>query len=156
MKQLIPIVLFAALGIGCPVLAADDAAATAHQSTATDVANFEQQMGKMQELMNQMQEQMRKIDATNDQKERQKLLTQHWDSMRQGMQMMHGMWQSGMMGPMGPGMTTDQMAQHQLMMNQYMGMQQMMMQHMWGHQGWMMGPHGHMMGQHHHMMDMWQ
>jgi len=154
MKKLIPIAMLITLGMSCPVIAADDAAAAAPQAT-TDTKAFDQQMSQMQDLMKQMQEQMRNIDAAKSGAERQKLLTQHWNSMQQGMQMMHNMWGSGMMGPMMPGMTPDQIAQHQQMMQQYMGMQQMMMQHMWGHQGWMMGPRGSMMG-HHMMMDMWQ
>lgn len=105
-------------------------------------------MSQMQQHMKLMQEQMRKIEAAKDDAEKQKLLAEHWESMQKGMQMMHGMSQSGMMGPMMPGMTSEQMAQRQHMMGQYMGMQQMMMQHMWGHQSCMMGHHG--------MMNMWQ
>ncbi|MFO1435524.1 MAG: hypothetical protein U1F34_03870 [Gammaproteobacteria bacterium] len=141
MKQLIPIAMLITLGMSCPVIAADDAAAT--PQTTVDNKEFDQQMSQMQDLMKQMQEQMRNIDASKNTAERQKLLAQHWDSMHQGMQMMHKMWNAGMMNCcMGAGMTPEQMAKHQQMMNQYMGMQQMMMQHMWGHQGWMMGPHG--------------
>lgn len=154
MKILVPFLVAAAIAGAQPSMAADDATPSAVQSTAEPEA-FDAQMSKMKQQMDLMQEQMRKIESTKDKDERDKLLVEHWDAMHQGMQMMNRMWRSHMMWRTGPGTTTDQMASHQQMMHQYMGMQQTMMQHMMGHQGWMMGPHGHMMSQH-HMMDMWQ
>lgn len=148
MKRFLPLALFALLAYVSPAIAIDESASSSQREAVTAQSDFDRQMARMQE-------QMRKIQAAKDQQERDELLNEHSDSMQQGMQMMHEMWQSGMMGPMGPGMTTEQMARHQQRMHRYMGMQQTMMQHIMGHQGWMMGPGGHMMGRH-HMMDMWQ
>ena len=41
--------------------------------------------------MKKMQEQIEKIHASRDPKERQKLMKDHMDSMRESMKMMHGM-----------------------------------------------------------------
>jgi hypothetical protein len=110
-----------------------------------------------------MQEQMDKIRQTQDPQTRQKLLQDHWATMQNNMQMMHGMWGPGggmgccMGGPgMGPGMmmggpmmgwgqmggyysklTPEQLKQRQYMMDQYVPMQQMMMDHMMQHQQYM-------------------
>ncbi len=153
MKRFLAIALLTMV-VASSSMAADQTAPAGQTVTATETPTFDQQMRKMQEQMKLMQEQMQKIDAAKDEAEKKKLLDEHWMSMQQGMQMMRGMSQSGMMGPMRPGMTTDQIAQHQQMMGQFMGMQQMMMQHMWGHQSCMSG-NGSMMG-HHGMMNMWQ
>ncbi|NMG32202.1 hypothetical protein [Aromatoleum evansii] len=131
------------------------------QQQAPDIAEFDKQMAQMQQGMQRMQEQMEKIRQTQDPQERQKLLQEHWETMRSGMGAMHGMWGPGMMGccaggpMMGGGMrgghmmgwrgmgdyysklTPDQMKQRQYMMDRYMGMQQQMMDHMMQHQGYM-------------------
>ena len=48
-------------------------------------------MEKMQEKMKKMQEQMSKIQSTADPKERQKLVEEHMQSMREGMKMIGAM-----------------------------------------------------------------
>ena len=131
------------------------------QQKAPDVAEFDKQMAQMQENMQKMQAQMEKIRQTQDPQERQKLLQEHWETMRSGMAQMHDMWGPGMMGccaggPMMGGdmkghhmmgwrdmgdyyskLTPDQMKRRQYMMDRYMGMQQQMMDHMMQHQNYM-------------------
>jgi len=124
---------------------------------APDTAAFDKQLEQIQLQMGVMHEQMQKIQATQDPKERQKLLDEHWNSMRSTMTAMHDLWAQGGgpagmgpggmgMGGMGPGMmggggwmhmrgyyshlTPEQMHQHQYIMDQYLNMQQMMMNHM--------------------------
>jgi hypothetical protein len=129
---------------------------------APNVQEFDKRMAQVQENMKNMQEQMDKIRQTQDPQARQKLLQDHWATMQNNMQLMHGMWGPGggmgccMGGPgMGPGMmmgpmmgwghmggyysklTPEQQRQRQYMMDQYMGMQQMMMDHMMQHQQYM-------------------
>ncbi len=138
-----------------------DKPAPAKQATLT-VADYDKQMAQMQENMKKMHEQMAKLSQTQDTKERQKLLEEHWATMQNNMQMMHGTY--GMMGMhggggccgggqmmgmhgkghmMGGGMmgwqdyskqTPEQMKQRQYMMDRHMGMQQQMMDQMMQHQ----------------------
>ncbi len=127
-----------------------------------NVQEFDKRMAQAQENMKKMQEQMDKINQTQDPEARQKLLQEHWATMQNNMQLMHGMWGPGggmgccMGGPgMGPGMTMgpvmgwghmggyfskltpEHQRQRQYMMDQYMPMQQMMMDHMMRHQQYM-------------------
>jgi hypothetical protein len=51
--------------------------------------------------MKTMQDQMAKIHSTTDPKEREKLLKEHMQSMREGMKMMGAMMDKGGMGMMG-------------------------------------------------------
>ena len=130
-----------------------------------DVAEFDKQMARALENMKMMQDQMAKIQQTRDPAERQKLLQDHWVTMQNNMQLMHGMSGMGMMGCCGGNammgghmmgghmmgwpdasgyystLTPEQARQRQYMMDRYTGMQQMMMDHMMQHQGMMwMGP----------------
>jgi hypothetical protein len=122
------------------------------QQNTPNVVEFDKQMQKAQENMKLMQDQMDKINKTQNPEERQKLLQEHWATMHNGMGMMHGMWGSGMMGGnmmsghmmgwKGMGsyyskLTPEQMRQRQYMMDRYMGMQQQMMDHMMQHQHYM-------------------
>ena len=128
-----------------------------------NVQEFDKRMAQAQENMKKMQEQMDKINQTQDPQARQELLQDHWTTMQNNMQLMHGMWGPGggmgccMGGPgMGSGMmrggpmmgwghmgdyysklTPEQQQQRQYMMDQYMPMQQMMMDHMMRHQQYM-------------------
>ena len=130
-----------------------------------NVQEFDKRMAQAQENMKKMQEQMDKINQTQDPEARQKLLQEHWATMQNNMQLMQGMWGPGMMGccaggpmmgrgggpMMGMGghmmggpmwgdyrrMTPEQLRQRQYMMERYMPMQQMMMDHMMQHQHWM-------------------
>ena len=130
---------------------------------APNVQEFDKQMAQVQENMKKMQEQMDKIRQTQDPQARQKLIQDHWATMQNNMQLMHGMCEPGggmgccMGGPgMGRGMmmggpmmgwghmggyysklTPEQQRQRQYMMDQYMPMQQMMMDHMMQHNQWM-------------------
>jgi len=137
-------------------------------ASVPDVAKFDEQLAKVREDMQKMQEQMNQIGQTQDSAERQKLLQDHWTSMQNAMQDMHGMWGAGccangmmggqhMMGNMMDddmmdgdmmgwdnmggyysNLTPDQIRQRQYMMDQYVPMQQMMMNNMMMHQNWMM------------------
>ncbi|MCM2330842.1 MAG: hypothetical protein NDI70_06045 [Pseudomonas sagittaria] len=156
------VLLFAASLSPAWALAADPtpakSATPAAQQQAPNIAEFDKQMAQAQENLQKMQAQMEKIRQTQDPKERQKLLQEHWNTMQGGMGMMHGMgmgmWGGGMMGGhmMGGGMmggghmmgwqdysnlSPEQRAQRQYMMDRYMGMQQMMMDHMMWHQHYM-------------------
>ena len=79
-----------------PAAPADKAALT--NPSVPNVADYDKQMAQAQENMKKMQEQMDKINQTQDPRERQKLLQDHWTTMQGNMQMMHGMWGSGGMG----------------------------------------------------------
>ena len=63
-----------------------------------NVQEFDKRMAQAQENMKKMQEQMDKINQTQDPEARQKLLQEHWATMQNNMQLMHGMWGPGMMG----------------------------------------------------------
>ncbi|WP_313431586.1 hypothetical protein [Pseudomonas sp.] len=133
----------------------DDKAAVQAAPKAPDTAAFDKQLEQIQQQMGAMHEQMQKIQSTQDPKERQKLLDEHWNSMRSTMTAMHDLWAKGGgpagMGPGGMGMgrgmmgegggwkhmrgyyshlTPEQARQHQYMMDQYLNMQQQMMNHM--------------------------
>lgn len=121
---------------------------------------FDKQMAQLQANMKTMQEQMTKLQQTQDPRERQRLLQDHWATMQNSMTMMQGMWGPGMMGCCGNGpmmgghmmngptgwhgmgnhyskLTPEQLRQRQYMTDQYLGAQQMMMNHMMWHQQWM-------------------
>ena len=143
--------------LSAPVLAQTAGAGTKASQTQqknVDVAEFDKQAAQIQENFKKMQQQMDQIRATQDSQERQKLMQAHWSAMQSNMNMMQGMWGSGMMGccggnggmmgghMMGPTMgwnglgpyysklTPEQLKQRQYMMDQYMGMQQNMMNQM--------------------------
>ena len=123
--------------------------------TATP-AEVDKQAVRMQALIEKMNGQMSKIQATKDPAERQKLLQEHWTTMQEGMSLMRGGMMSGgpgmgmgmgmgghmMHGPMMWGdyqnLTPEQLKQRQYMMDRWFPMQQMMMDHMMQHQHWMM------------------
>ncbi|WP_371365344.1 hypothetical protein ACA097_19475 [Pseudomonas sp. QL9] len=148
-----------------PAMAADKRPAKAEeqaQAQAPNPAEFDKQLEQIQKQLATMQEQMQKFQGTQDPKERQKLLDEHWVSMQSAMASMHSLWGPGMMGyggmgpgmmgggMMGPGMmgggwghmrgyysnlTPEQIRQRQYMMDQYLNMQQMMMNNMmWNQQ----------------------
>lgn len=81
-----------------PAMAEQPASATKGsqaQQKAPSVTEFDKQMAQAQENMRKMQEQMDKLSQTQDPQERQKLLQEHWGTIQNNMQMMHGMWGSG-------------------------------------------------------------
>lgn len=90
-------VLPAAPGMAQPT-AAPPAKDAQMQQQAPEVAEFDKQMAQMQQTMQRMQEQMEMIRQTQDPQERQKLLQEHWETMRNGMGTMHGMWGPGIRG----------------------------------------------------------
>lgn len=67
-------------------------------ATAMTDKDKQMQMGKMQEVMLRMHEQMHKIMQSSDAKEREKLMQEHSKMMQDHMRMMHGMKNDGMMG----------------------------------------------------------
>jgi hypothetical protein len=73
-------------------------------------------MGKMNESMQRMQEQMKKIQAASDPKERQRLVEEHMKTMSEAMPMLRAMSGNAGMGE----------AQRMQMMEQCMGMMQTM------------------------------
>jgi hypothetical protein len=127
---------------------------------AKDPAEFDKNVAQWQEKMNEMQAQMDQLRETQDPKERQKLLDEHWATMQSAMSIMHGMWGPQMMGPgmMGQGMmggagqgwghmsgyyshmTPGQLRQRQYMTDQYLRMQQEMMNNMMWQQQYRIGP----------------
>lgn len=158
-KKMLTTTLISALFFATPVLVSaansDDKTAQVKEA-APNVSEFDKQMVQVQENMKIMQEQMDKLQQTQDPQARQKLLQDHWATMQKSMGMMNGLWGPGMMGgPMMGGhmmggmmgwrgmgdyyskLTPEQMKQRQYMMDQYMGMQQMMMDHMMQHQQYM-------------------
>lgn len=158
--------IFAATSVHAQAVGPAEKTARAPEK-ASSVEEFDKQADQVRQNIAKMQSQMEKIRQTKDPKERQKLLQEHWATMRSGMAQMHALWGSSMMGgPMmhgpgmggpgmgGPGMggrmmesrrmgdyysklTPEQMKQHQYMMDQYMGMQQQMLDHMMQHQNQM-------------------
>src|SRR3990167_59858 len=72
--------------------------ATTQQQAAPNPAEFDKQLTQMQKNMQTMHEQMAKISQTQDPQERQKLMQEHWNTMRGSMDMMQGMWSAGGMG----------------------------------------------------------
>lgn len=126
-------------------------------SKPSDTASIDQQFIGMQEKMRLMQSLMEKIAATQDPKERQRLLAEHWTAMQAMMTTMHGAMAAdargagGHMkgGPMMGGhmmwqdyrnLSPEQLRERQYMMDRWMPMHQMMMEQMMQHQHWMMGP----------------
>lgn len=83
------------------VLAAALAAPAAAQPGPGPRGDYEQYRQQMWTRMQTMHEQMDKIRATTDPKEREKLLREHYESMQQGFGMMRGY--GPMMGGAGPG-----------------------------------------------------
>jgi hypothetical protein len=83
------------------VLATALAAPAAAQPGPGPGGDYEQYRQQMWARMQTMHEQMDKIRATTDPKEREKLLREHYESMQQGMGMMRGY--GPMMGGPGPG-----------------------------------------------------
>ncbi|WP_316879573.1 hypothetical protein [Ralstonia wenshanensis] len=131
--------------------------------TQTNVAEFDKKTAAVRENMKKMQEEMDKARQTQDPKERQKLLDEHWATMQSTMGMMRELWGPGMMG--GPGMrgghmmgggpmmgwrgmggyysrlTPEQMKERQYMSDQYMDLHyEMMEQMMLNHQMWRQMP----------------
>jgi len=60
-------------------------------------------LAAVQKQMERMQEQMNRVQDSDDPTERQRLLQEHWASMEEAMTQMHGMWGPGMMGCCGAG-----------------------------------------------------
>ena len=139
------------IALASPMLYAASKDAATPQSTSKtqspDTAAFDKNLAQFQEQMKTMQAQMSQIRQTQDPKERQKLLQQHWATMQSAMTTMHGMWGPGMMGHgmMGQGMmgggwghmggyysrlNPEQLRQRQYMTDQYLQMQQEMMNNM--------------------------
>jgi len=67
------------------------AAAAPSQQTTPDPAEFDKQIALVQENLTKMQEQMDRLERTHDPQERQRLLQQHWETMRSAMATMHAM-----------------------------------------------------------------
>ena len=152
--------------VSAPVLAQQPATPPASgsqaQPTPLTPAEMDKQFAKMQEQMVKMNEQMARLNQTQDPKERQRLLQEHWNTMQSTMGMMNSMCGGyGMMGGNTPGvptmcgmggpttgggmmggdyrnLTPEQLKQRQYMMDRWMPMQQTMMNHMMQYQNWMM------------------
>src|SRR3989304_3804202 len=151
--------------MGAPAVYADDthqhgqgsAPESKSSSSAGDSSVADMQMGKAQERMKQAQALMAKLREAKDPAERQRLMQQHTQAMRDTMGMMHDMKMDKMscgqdkdamncgqsksamggdhkMGPMGGDHMMGMMNMHQ-MMEERMDMMQMMMEKMIERQG---------------------
>lgn len=102
MKKLFLIAVLAALPLSAPLSRADDAYQydkNKEPAAAITEKDKQMQMGKMQENMLRMHEQMHKIMAAKNPQERERLMQEHAKMMQDSMQMMHGtMGGCGMMG----------------------------------------------------------
>jgi hypothetical protein len=91
-----------ALALSCTAYAqkdpAPDSASPPAGKATPDPKAFDRDMAAMNEKMKEMHALMDKIAQATDPAERDKLLRQHWDLMRDAMGRMHGMWGRGMMG----------------------------------------------------------
>jgi hypothetical protein len=145
--NLVAVVLLALASQAALAQAKDQAPAAAASTPAQADQRFEQ----MQEQMSLMQSQMEKIGKTQDPKERQRLLEEHWNSMQKAMgtMMMGGHMGSdhGMGGPMMwkdyRELSPEQLRERQYTLDRWMPMHQMMMDQMMQHQhGMMQAPPG--------------
>ncbi|MTW10033.1 hypothetical protein GM658_05415 [Pseudoduganella eburnea] len=134
MKKTLPLVLAAMLG--CAANAAEPPKAPAPARTGAGPAYSEQQFDAAYQHLKKMLAQMERIKATKDPQERERLLLEHRQSMRDGALAMRRLecqaekgrdcpWQSGHRGP------HDRMG----MMERRMDMMQMMMEQMIEHEG---------------------
>jgi hypothetical protein len=114
-----------------PAAAAQAAPQPAQSAKAKDSA-------AMMDNMKTMQEQMQKLRATTDPKEREKLLAEHMQTMQQTIAMMHDMGGSTMCDQMLGGMHDRKASSGST--EKPMDMMQMMMQQMMEHQQAMQGP----------------
>ena len=96
--------------------------------------NMESNMARMHEQMKKTQALMDRMRKTTDPTERQKLIQDHMQSMREGMSMMQGMGGAMLGGKGGMGMMGGDPKQRQDMMERRMDMMQMMMDQMMQHQ----------------------
>ena len=125
-----------AFALSAPIVSAQDKSAPAKPAMRMDM---DKQMPQMQENMNTMQQQMEKVRATTDPKDRQKLMQEHMQAMQENMKTMRGMGGPMMMGSGQPGgmamggkkdMAGGDMMKHHAMMEKRMDMMQMMMEQM--------------------------
>ena len=132
--------LFVAWAIALSLLTPVLHALAADQAPDASAADQAAALQKMQEQLKQMQQEMDQIHSTQDPTKRRALMQQHWQSMMQGMQMMHQCCGGPMMGQMGmggPGCCAGGMHGHMMnpeMMQNRMDMMQMMMDQMMQHQ----------------------
>lgn len=97
--------------------------------------DLEEQIPRLQENMNTLQQQMEKLRATTDPTERQKLMHEHIRTMQENMNTMHGMGGPTMGCDQRVGMAKgrhideapDDMMKHHEMMEKRMDMLQMLM-----------------------------
>lgn len=149
-------------GVAAQTAAPPPAKKSVEAASTPDVKSFDKQREEALAQITRMQDEMEKIRQTQDPKERQRLIQEHWTTMQTAMRSLQGMWGPGMMGVAGTGMhgmmggpgrmgwggmrgyysqlTPEQLKQRQYMMDQYVGMQQMMMNHMLQWQQWMTPP----------------
>ena len=100
MKKALLITVLAILPLSMPLAWAEDAHHPQDKKPATAMTDKDKQMqmGKMQENMLRMHEQMHKIMQSKDPKDREKLMQEHSKMMQDNMHMMQGMKGGGMMG----------------------------------------------------------
>ena len=136
MKSAITASMLAILTLTAPAALSADSPATKPMAGKPMGMMDEKHMAHMQDNMKIMQDQMKKVRATKDPKERQKLMQEHMQTMQKNMEMMRGMG-GPMMATMG-GQDGGQMSgmdpkQRQEMMEKRMDMMQMMMEQMMQH-----------------------
>ena len=154
MKRILLSALVGAVLSNSPVFAADEhhpekasPAAKAGRPLAQPKTD-EEAMLQMQQQMKKMHNQMSRMQQATDPAERQKLMDEHMQSMREGMQTMHGIGGGMMSGDMLGQMPKDGTAKSgpmaggkmsAEMMQRRMDMMQMMMEQMIEHQSAMQG-----------------
>ncbi len=143
MKTSILLVAMVACTLQASIASAQEKAAPAKPAMPMGM-NMDKQLPQMQDNMKKMQQQMEKIRATTDPKERQKLMQAHMQAMQENMKAMRGMGgpmmmgggeHGGMMkqdmnGDMKDGMKNGDLMKHRDMMEKRMDMMQMMMEQM--------------------------
>ena len=137
MKISMLVAAIVACAVSVPIVSAQEISAPA--KTAMNMG-MDKQMPVMQENMKKMQQQMEKIRATADPKERQRLMQEHMQAMQENMKSMRGMGGPTMMGGgqyggmrmdgKKGGMPEGDMLKHHEMMEKRMDMMQMMMEQM--------------------------
>lgn len=138
MKTTLISTIVIACALAAPMVSADDAAATIAPALSMDKA-----MPQVHANMLKMQQQMEKLQAATDPKERQILMDEHMLTMRENMKTMHGMGGPMMMGgdrhagmamaDKKVAMTEADMMQRHTLMESRMDMMQMMMEQMVQH-----------------------
>ena len=89
MKTSIAVTVIVACALSAPIVSAQEKSALVMPVMIMDI---DKQMSQMQQNMTTMQQQMEKLRATTDPKERQKLMQEHMQTMQDNMNAMRAAW----------------------------------------------------------------